>query len=287
MDPASWGYGTMVLDRAMVNQVVVGSLLLVVLALLADELRQSIAPAVARYRNRSTWGPVTWKSLVPLIAAVILALLMWGAVIIQLYLLVVGVAATIYSLRRQRVERKLMESRQILQLILAFRSAYQLQPSVFSTLDRVKDRVQEPLRGLMDAVIQAYYLTSSPERAFSALRERTTNVYLNQFAYILEMSESASATAVVKALDNLVERLRSHDELRRETESSLTSITGQTSVMQRVAGAIVVAVALVPGLRRPYVSPLGQLLYVGLLTVILAGSYYIDRQIAGLLERIS
>jgi hypothetical protein len=101
------------------------------------------------------------------------------------------------------------------------------------------------------------------------------------------MSESASADAVVTALDNLVKRLQNHDELRRETESSLTSITGQTSVLQRIAAAIVVAVALIPGLRAPYTSVPGQIIYIAFLSIILAGSYYIDRQIGKLLERIS
>jgi len=277
----------MAIGSDLLNRLLIGSLLLVIGVLVLDEFRQYLAPALQRYRARLMPGPVTWKTFLPLIAAMIFALLMWGAVLIQIYLLVLGVVMTIYSIRRTQRQQKLLASRQVLQLILAFRSMYQLQPSVFSTLDRVKDKVDEPLRGLMDVVIQSFYLTSSPERAFAELRERTDNVYLNQFVYILEMSEGARTGAVVRALDNLVDRLRTHDELRRESESSLTSITGQTSVLQRIAAAIILAAAIVPSLRAPYHSTVGQIAFVVLLSVIVAGSYYIDSEIGKLMERIS
>ena len=147
--------------------------------------------------------------------------------------------------------------------------------------------MDEPLRGLLGVMIHTFFLTSSPDRAFAALRSRTDNVYLNQFAYILEMSESASANAVGKALDNLVDRLRTHDDLRRETESSLTSITGQTRVIQALAVLAIVLVSLVPSLRAAYVSPIGQIYLITFVTVILAASYQIDRVIGKLTERIS
>ncbi len=277
----------MAIGSDLLNKLLIGSLLLTIGVLVLDELRQYLAPALQRYRARLMPGPVTWKTFLPFIAAVIFALLMWGAVLIQVCLLVLGVVMTIYSIRRTQRQQELLASRQVLQLILAFRSMYQLQPSVFSTLDRVKDKVGEPLRGLVDVMIQSFYLTSSPERAFAELRERTDNVYLNQFVYILEMSEGATPDAVVRALDNLVDRLRTHDELRRESESSLTSITGQTSVLQRIAAAIILAVPVVPALRAPYHSTVGQIAFVVFLSIILAGSYYIDREIGKLMERIS
>ena len=277
----------MILGRDLINRLLIGSLILVIVALLFDEFGRSLEPALKRYRARLTPSRLTWRVFLPLLGATALAILMWGAVIIQLYLVVMGLVMTWYFIRRTKTHEQLLESKQIFQLVLAFRSSYQLQPSVFSTLDRVKDKVEQPLRGLVDVLIKSFYLTASPERAFSELRERTDNVYVNQFAYILEMSESASSDAVVTALDNLVKRLQTHDELRRETESSLTSITGQTSVLQRIAAAIVVAVALIPGLRHPYTTVVGQIMYIIFLSIILAGSYYIDREIGKLLERIS
>jgi len=277
----------MTLGRDLINRLLIGSLIVVIVALLLDEFGRTFEPMLKRYRARLTPSRLTWRVFLPLLGAVVLAILMWGAMLIQVYLVVIGLVMTWYAMRRAKQRQQLLESKQVFQLVLAFRSAYQLQPSVFSTLDRVKDKVEQPLRGLVDVLIKSFYLTASPERAFSELRERTDNVYVNQFAYILEMSESASSDAVVTALDNLVARLQTHDELRRETESSLTSITGQTSVLQRIAAAIVVAVALIPGLRNPYTTVLGQIMYIVFLSIILAGSYYIDREIGKLLERIS
>jgi len=271
----------------LLNRLLIGSLVAIIVALLLDEFGDQLRPVLQRYQTRFMPSNVTWRLFLPLIAALILAVLMWGAVLVQVYLMAIGIALTAYSVQRARRQQKMLEARQILQLVLSFRSMYQLQPSVFSTLDRVKEKVEQPLKGLVDVLIQTFYLTSSPERAFAELRGRTDNVYLNQFAYILEMSEAARSAAVVKALDNLVDRLRTHDELRRDTESSLTSITGQTSVLQRIAAAIILAVALVPDLREPYTTTGGQFLFVIFLSAILGGSYYIDRQIGKLVERIS
>lgn len=269
-----------------VNILLIGSLLLVVAALIVDEFGQRLAPTLRRYRARLMPDHVTWRAFLPLIVAVILAVLM-RAVLISTYLLIVGIVVTLYFLQRARRERQSLPARQVFQLILAFRSTYQLQPSVFLTLDVVKEKVDEPLRGLMKVVVETFYLTSSPERAFAELRARTDNVYLNQFAYILEMSETARADAVVKALDNLVDRLRTHDQLRRETEASLTSITGQTLFIQVMAVLVTLAVAAVPMLRAPYASTGGQLFFIAIITVMLVTSYYIDFIIHKLAERIS
>jgi len=269
-----------------VSILLIGSLLLVVGALVLDEFGEQLGRTLKRYRTQLIPGHITWRTFLPLIVAVILAVLM-RAVVISTYLFIVGILVTLYFLDRARKEQQSLPARQIFQLILAFRSTYLLQPSVFLTLDAVKEKVDEPLRGLMRVVVESFYLTSSPERAFAELRARTDDVYLNQFAYILEMSETARPDAVVKALDNLVERLRTHDQLRRETEASLTSITGQTSVIQLIAVLVIMAVAAVPVLRAPYTSTGGQLFFIAVLTVMLVASYYIDFVISKLAERIS
>ena len=269
-----------------VNVLLLGSLLLVVGTLFLDEFGQHLTLTLRRYSARLISDHVTWRTLLPLIIAVTGAVLM-RAVLISAYLLMVGILMTVYLLRRARKEHQSLPTGQVFQLILAFRSTYQLQPSVFLTLDTVREKVGEPVRGLMKVVVETFYLTSSPERAFAELRARTDNVYLNQFAYILEMSETASADAVVKALDNLVERLRTHDQLRRETQASLTSITGQTSVILGIAVLVILAVAAVPTLRAPYTTLGGQILFVAIITVMLVASYYIDFVINKLAERIS
>ena len=270
-----------------INTLLIFLIVLVAAALVWDAYGPQVTSLLTRHRTRLMPGPVTWRDFLPLIIAAGLAGMMRSAVLLSAYLIVVGILITVYSLRRARKKQHSLPARQVLQLVLAFRSMYQLQPSVFSTLDRVKDKVDNPLKGLLGVMIHTFYLTSSPERAFAALRTRTDNVYLNQFAYILEMSESASADAVAKALDNLVERLHTHDDLRRETESSLTSITGQTKVIQALAILAIVLVSLVPSLRAAYVSPIGQIYLITFITVILASSYQIDRVIGRLTERIS
>jgi len=268
------------------NTLITASLLLIAVALVLDELEQYLVPVLKRYRARFIPSHVTWKTFLPLIITIVLAILM-HATLISTYLIIAGILITVYFMRRAKKKQELLPARQIFQLVLAFRSTYQLQPTVFLTLDRVKEKIDEPLKSLVRVMVQTFYLTSSPERAFAELRARTDNVYLNQFAYILEMSETARTDAVINALDNLVERLRIHDELRRETESSLMAITGQTTFMQGMAVLAIITVAAVPALRRPYTSMGGQIFLAIVLTVMLIASYYIDKVINTLMERIS
>ncbi len=264
----------------------IGSFVLIVGAMVLDELGRYLKPWVERYRVRLVAWRVTPRTLLPLIVALVLAILM-HAPMISTYLVIVGGVITWHFLRRAKKQQGLLPARQIFQLVFAFRSMYQLQPAVFQTLDMAKEKVDEPLKSLVRIVVQTFFLTSSPERAFAELRKRTDNAYLSQFAYILEMSESASADAVIEALDNMVERLRVHDELRRSTEATLISITGQTSFMQAIAVLIVFAVALLPTLRAPYASTGGQIFFILVLTAMLAASYYIDLVVSKLTERIS
>ncbi len=269
-----------------VNALLIISLLVVVGALLVDEFGEQLAPRWRRYRSRLLADHVTLRTFLPLVVALTLAMLM-RAVLIGAYLLIVGILITVYFLRRARERQQSLPARQILQLILAFRSAYLLQPSVFLSLDAVKEKLDEPLRSLMRVTVETYYLTSSPQHAFMELRARTDNIYLSQFAYVLEMSETARTEVVVKALDNLVERLRTHDQLRREIEASLVSITGQTSFIQVIAVLVVLGVAAVPLLRAAYTSPGGQIAFIIIISIMLGASYYIDSVINKLAERVS
>jgi len=269
-----------------VNALLIISLVVVAGALLVDEFGQQMAPRWRRYRSRLLADHVTWRTFLPLVVAVTLAMLM-RAFLIGAYLVIVGILITVYFLRRAKEQRQSLPARQILQLILAFRSAYLLQHSVFLSLDAVKEKVDEPLRSLMRVTVETYYLTSSPQHAFMELRARTDNIYLSQFAYVLEMSETARTEVVIKALDNLVERLRTHDQLRREIEASLVSITGQTSFIQVIAVLVVLGVAAVPLLRAAYTSPGGQIAFIIIISIMLGASYYIDSVINKLAERVS
>ena len=269
-----------------VNLLLVGLLIAVLVAFAMDEFGPTLGPTLKRYQTRYVPSGVTWRTFILLILAVTLASLM-RTPLISAYLVAAGALITFYQLRRLKREQRRLKPGQILQFLVSFRGEYFLQPSVFSTLDKVKDKCEEPLKSMVRVTVETYFLTSSPERSFAELRSRTDNVYINQFAYILEMSESATPDAVVKALDSLVDRLRTHEELRMETQANLSSITTQTLIMQVVAVAILMIVAVVPMLRSAYASLGGQLFYVGVMTAMLLSSYYIDHEISRLAERIS
>ena len=269
-----------------INMLLVGTVVVIVLALTWDVADQHLEPLLRRYRPRLVARQVRSRAFLPLFGGVILAGLMHLPVI-STYLVFVGLLLTWRGMRRADRERARIAPSQIFQLVLAFRSMYLLRPSVFLTLDTVRDKVDEPLRDLVGIMVQTYNATGSPERAFAELRARTDNVYLIQFTHILEMSEAARADAVVRALDSIVERLRTHDALHRESRVSLTTITAQTSFMHGVALLSVVLVASIPMLRAPYASVGGQIIFVAVLTVMLAASYYIGRTIDKLAERIS
>jgi Flp pilus assembly protein TadB len=264
----------------------IGAAAAIVLVFLGDTAMPSFTPTLRRYQARYLPAGLSWKVFVTPGVLVVLSLLM-RVPVISFYLLVAAALVLWRDIRRLERERKRLNPDQILQFVMAFRAEYTLQPSVFSMMEKVMDRTTGPLRNLMKVTAQAFFLTASPQRAFEELRRRSDNVYLNQFAYILEMAENASPEAVIKALQGLELRLRSHSELRREVQSNLASIGTQTMIMQAVAGAILVGVALVPMLRQAYTTPFGQFVYVGVLTVMLASSYYIDQETRKLAERIS
>jgi hypothetical protein len=269
-----------------VRILLIGAAVVILLLFLGDSTTPSFTPTLRRYQARYLPAGLTWKAFVTPGVLVVLGVLM-RVPLISFYLLVAAALVLWRDVRRLERERKLLKPDQILQFVMAFRAEYTLQPSVFSMMEKVMDRTTGQLRNLMKVTAQAFFLTSSPQRAFEELRKRTDNVYLNQFAYILEMAENAAPEAVIKALHGLESRLRSHSELRREVQSSLASIGTQTMIMQTVAIGILLVVAVVPMLRQAYTTSFGQFVYVGVLTVMLGSSYYIDRETQKLGEQIS
>ncbi|MCG2767512.1 MAG: hypothetical protein L6435_03925 [Anaerolineae bacterium] len=256
---------------------------MVILAFLDDLGRLARSPI---RRLRAVMAPyLTRIVLVPVGVSTLLAILYPG-ILLKFYFLVAGCLVGWYLLRKSRQMEGEVSLRQISQMILAFRGVYQLQPSVFSSLSEVSKKLAQPLKGLSDAIVKTYYLTSSAERAFEEFRTRTDNVYLHQFVYILEMSETAHPEAVVTALDGFADRLRRHVELRRVVDTSLASITGQVSFLQILSLIIVFAVGVIPALSQAYSSPVGQLMFVVIATIGLGASYYIERKVSSLKERI-
>ena len=259
------------------------AIVLVIYAFLDDIERLARPPLrrlktiVAPYLTRTVLAPVG--------VSIVLAALYPG-ILLKLYFVAAGCLVGWYLLQRSRRSKEGIPLRQIAQLILVFRGAYQLQPSVFSNLAEVAKKLDEPLKGLIDTLVKTYYLTSSAERAFDQFRHKTDNVYLHQFVYILEMSESARPQAVVGALDDFADRLRKHDELRRTVDTSLASITGQTNFLQILSVVIILVVGLVPALRQAYRSIPGQLIFIFVASIGLGTSYYMERKVNSLKERI-
>jgi hypothetical protein len=169
---------------------------------------------------------------------------------------------------------------------MAFRSSYQLQPAAIRSLEVAASKVGEPLHSLVTNVVNIFFNSSKTDMAFQAFRKRTDNVLLHQFIYILEMSESASNESVTQALDAFVGRLQRQEELQRQVETGLASITSQTSFMQILAILIAFVVALVPGLKSVYRSFLGRMGYMVLITVMVLTSYFIEKRVARLKAQI-
>jgi hypothetical protein len=172
-------------------------------------------------------------------------------------------------------------------LVASFRSIYQLKPTIFSALDEAKSKVDEPLRSYVTAAVQAFYITARQDKALEELRRRADNPYINQFIYILRMSELGRKETVLQALDDLGERLRRAEDLRRESEVSLTVITSQTRIIQGISLFIVFVIALIPQLRSAYTISWGQqLLFIVIASIGVLTSYYIEQQVSKLKERI-
>lgn len=249
-----------------------------------DDLERLVRHPTRRFR--AAIAPyVTRTVLVPVGVSILLAILYPG-IILKLYFLAAGCLVGWHLLRRSNQMEEEAPLRQIAQLILAFRGTYQLRPSVFSSLSEVSKKLEPPLKDLVDTLVTTYYLTSSTERAFEEFRRRTDNIYLHQFVYILEMSESAHPEAVVTALDGFANRLRQHNELRRVVDTSLAPITGQVNFLQILSVIIVVVVGAIPALSQTYRSLAGQLLLISVASFALGASYYIERRVSSLKEGI-
>jgi Flp pilus assembly protein TadB len=269
----------------------------VILAYLAaDEWTRRGRTAVRRGEARlSPW--LNWRTFVPAFIALLLALLMARPFtgkeetsppyLISAYVVAVGVLVSWYQARRAERAVRARLDKQVADLVMAFRSTYQLQPAIFSTLEEARDKVDQPLRGWVTSTVQVFRVTSSASRALAKLRKKADNPYLHQFVYILEMSEEAGQKTVLEALEDLADRLRRHDELRNKTETEMGAITGQTRVIQLVSLGAIFITAVISGLRSAYSSQTAQLFFIGLASIAVVASYYIDQRIMSLKEKIT
>jgi len=231
---------------------------------------------------------LNWRDYVSLPVTFTLAYLMREGRLISIYLIVLGVLITLYYVFwRTKTRTAMALDSEILKLVEEFQSEYKLTPPIFLALSQARLKVAEPLRGHVTATVESFYITASQKRAFTELRQRVPNSYLNQFVYILERSETARREVVQKALERLIARLRRREQLRVETETDLTMITGQTQLILVLGVGMLLVMALIPSLREVYTrSRSGQILFIVLATIGVLTTYYIDRRTTSLKEKV-
>jgi pilus assembly protein TadC len=238
-----------------------------------------------RQRARPAWLNYPPRIYIPAVLGVILALI-YRASMISPFFLIIGFGITWYLSLRLHIAARLKQDSQILELAVAFRGIFKVRPAVFAALEEARKKVGEPLNEHVAATVQAFYVTSSPQKAYAELQRRVRNPYMDQFVFILERSETASRDIVYTALEQLIHRMRRHEELRSKSEVNLAAITGQTTFIQVLSLIIIFGIGLT-AVRNFYVNSTNtQLLFIGLVTVALATSWYIDRRTQAIKERV-
>lgn len=272
------------------GSLILGAGLILLGYVVVDDLLYRLQPFLRRWglRGLPETRELNWRAYAPLPVAFALAYLMREGRLISIHLMALGVLSTLYyAFWRTKAEEETALNAEILKLVEEFQSQYRLTPSIFSALSQARLKVAEPLRGHVTAAVESFYVTASQKRAFTELRQRVPNSYLNQFVYILERSETARREVVQKALERLVARLRRREQLREKTDTDLTVITTQTYLILILGIGLLFLVALIAGLRQVYTrSAAGQTLFVILASIGVLTTYYIDRRIISLKERV-
>jgi len=205
-------------------------------------------------------------------------------VLISVYLLGVGLMSALYLGRRMTETEEERLIRGIGQLVIAFTSALPVHPSLFKALAEAAESTEEPVRSLALRAVNAYYAGGSAARAVDELR-RLGNPFLDQLADILEVAHEAERAVLRRVLDELRDRIQAHERLRGEAKSELDGIIGQATLVQAI-GLLFVLLVSRTGLRSAYTdTPQGQLVFIGLMSVALAISYWIERKVHSFKER--
>jgi len=265
---------------------------LAVLVLLALVVYLAIGDDVRRMLRRRTEGVrvkytkyLTRGIILQSLVFVVLGVLMRD-VFLTLYLFAVAGYLAYLRIKQEMVTQASITPRDVSQLVMAFRGAYQLQPAAFKSLEVAATKVREPLKGIVTSTVTAFFNSSRADVAWDVFRKRTDNVLVHQFIYILEMSETASNESLTAALDAFVERLRKQEELQRQVETTLASVTGQTNFMRVLALGIAFVVAIIPSFRQVYATGVMRLVYVIIMSIVVGASYYIERKVVDLKAQI-
>ena len=269
----------------MITAVLVGLILLLIFLAIGEDFERIFRRRAEGYRIK--YGQyITRPVVVPAIVFMALGILMADALLTPFLFVVAGAIAYI-RIKELIQSAGTITPRDVTQLVMAFRSSYQLQPAAFKSLEVAATKVGEPLSSMVTSVVNIFFNSSRTELAFQAFRQRTDNVLLHQFIYILEMSESASNESVTESLDAFVGRLQRQEELQRQVETGLASITGQTSFMQILAVLVAFVVAVVPGFKDVYTGGmLGRAGYIILILAMLLASYFIEKRVTRLKAQI-
>jgi hypothetical protein len=206
--------------------------------------------------------------------------------LVALYVLVIGVWWTIRMSGKARVSRRMLVNDEVAELVTSFRSVFRVRPTVFSALEEANRKIEPPVGTAVAHAVTTFYVTSLPRRALDELRSRVTNPYMDQLIYILERGEDARHEDILAALEGLITRLRRARDLRDQSEVNLTVINGQTRIIQLIAIATVLVVAIIPAFRIAYENIPGQLLFFIIATVGVGTSWYIDGKATALKERV-
>ena len=138
----------------------------------------------------------------------------------------------------------------------------------------------------MAHAVTTFYVTALPARAWSELRDRIQDPYMEQFVYILQRGEDAKHEDIMVALDGLLKRLRRARELRDQSEVNMTVVTGQTRIIQMIALSMIAVIGAVPMLRELYEYPAGQVMFVIIAGFSVITSYIIERKAVTLKEKV-
>jgi len=203
-----------------------------------------------------------------------------------LFILIVGGWLTWRQSKAARVGERLLITGQVAELVAAFKSVFRIRPTVFNALEESNKKIPQPVGGAVAHAVTTFYVTAHPARAWSELRERIQDPYMEQFVYILQRGEDSKHEDIMVALDGLLKRLRRARELRDKSEVNMTVVTGQTRIIQLIALAMIAVIGFVPMLRELYEYTAGQIMFLIVAGISVGTSYIIERKAVTLKEKV-
>lgn len=203
-----------------------------------------------------------------------------------LFILIVGGWLTWRQTKSARVGERLKITGQVAELVSAFKSVFRIRPTVFNALEEANKKIPAPVGTAVAHAVTTFYVTALPARAWSELRDRIQDPYMEQFVYILQRGEDAKHDDIMIALDGLLKRLKRARELRDQSEVNMTVVTGQTRIIQMIALSMIAVIGGVPMLRELYEYPAGQFMFIIIAGFSVATSYIIERKAVTLKEKV-